>query len=276
MSFAATADSQDLPPSALRAWDRRFAVVLLLSLLLHLTLITTLHRQEPVDAGAAAPRGPLNVRLQPRADPPPPAEATPPPPPKPVQRSLMTSPRRNPERPALPPPPPEPPPVEPPPKSIPPPPQPAPQMSFEEMVAARRAQRAPTVSEHAAAREAAEAGGRSDAILTRNLGTLKADGTSGVFEVINKGSRYGTFRFNGWKREASNKWRETFEVDAGLNGDVELALVRRMIDVIRLHYQGDFNWESKRLGRVVVLSARPQDQAGLESFMLREFFKERP
>ena len=146
------------------------------------------------------------------------------------------------------------------------------------MVAARRAQRAPTVSEHADARSAAEAGGggRSDAILARNLGTLKADGTSGVFEVINKGSRYGTFRFNGWTRDAANTWRETIEVDAGLNGDVELAMVRRMIDVIRTHYQGDFNWESQRLGRVVILSARPQDQSGLESFMLREFFVERP
>ena len=64
-------------------------------------------------------------------------------------------------------------------------------------------------------------------------------------------------------------------VDAGNGGDVQLAMVRRMIELIRGHYQGNFNWESHLLGRVVILSARPEDQPGLEAFMLREFFKER-
>ena len=54
------------------------------------------------------------------------------------------------------------------------------------------------------------------------------------------------------------------EVDAGPDGDVELAIVRRMIALIREHYTGDFNWESQRLGRVVVLSAAPADNAELE------------
>ena len=45
-----------------------------------------------------------------------------------------------------------------------------------------------------------------------------------------------------------------------------------MIDLIRTHYKGDFNWDSHRLGRVVVLSARIEDTTGLEEFMMREFF----
>ena len=49
-------------------------------------------------------------------------------------------------------------------------------------------------------------------------------------------------------------------------------MVRRMIELIRTHYTGDFNWESHRLGRVVVLSARPDDQRGLEDFLMQEFF----
>jgi hypothetical protein len=49
-------------------------------------------------------------------------------------------------------------------------------------------------------------------------------------------------------------------------------MVKRMIKLIREHYQGDFNWDSHRLNRVVNLSARPQDNAGLEEFMLMEFF----
>ena len=47
---------------------------------------------------------------------------------------------------------------------------------------------------------------------------------------------------------------------------------QRMIELIRTHYSGDFRWESHRLGRVVVLSARPEDNEGLEDFLVREFF----
>ena len=61
-------------------------------------------------------------------------------------------------------------------------------------------------------------------------------------------------------------------MDAGLGGDVELAIIRRMIQLIRTHYTGDFNWQSYRLGKVIVLSARPEDNAALEDFMSREFF----
>ena len=49
-------------------------------------------------------------------------------------------------------------------------------------------------------------------------------------------------------------------------------MVDRMIDLIRQHYTGDFNWRSQRQGRVVVLSARREDHAQLEEYLMREFF----
>ena len=61
-------------------------------------------------------------------------------------------------------------------------------------------------------------------------------------------------------------------MDAGPQGDVELAVVRRMIELIRSHFVGDFNWESQRLHRGIVMSARLEDNAGLEDLMMREFF----
>ena len=51
-------------------------------------------------------------------------------------------------------------------------------------------------------------------------------------------------------------------------------MVRRMIAIIREHTGSDFLWESPRLGREVTLSARPADNAGLEDFMMREFFRD--
>ena len=273
MSAAAIPLPERPAASALRWRDTRFWPLLLLSILLHTTLIVVV-KKDPLESGEAASKlaGPLNVRIAPKVESVEPEITPPPAPPKVVPR-LLTAPRRNPDRPAIPEPPPDPTPPAPPVVA-----PPAPPMTFEQMVAARRSQRAPTVSEHAAARAEAEsrmAGNRTDAILQRNLGTLKEDGTSGVFVVLNKGSRYGTFQFRGWKREDRNNWRETIEVDAGYGGDVELAIVRRMIELIRGHYQGNFNWESQRLGRVIPLSARPEDQAGLEAFMLQEFFKDR-
>ncbi|MDE2427518.1 MAG: hypothetical protein KGM99_02250 [Burkholderiales bacterium] len=98
------------------------------------------------------------------------------------------------------------------------------------------------------------------------------DGTNGVFEVLSKSTRMATFSFRGWNPNSNNRWKQVIEVDAGLGGNVELAIVRRMIELIRTHYQGNFNWESRRLGRVITLSARPQDSAELEAFMMKEFF----
>jgi hypothetical protein len=49
-------------------------------------------------------------------------------------------------------------------------------------------------------------------------------------------------------------------------------MVKKMITLIREHYQGDFNWDSQRLGRTIVKSARLEDNAELEEFLMMEFF----
>ena len=97
-------------------------------------------------------------------------------------------------------------------------------------------------------------------------------GTNGIFEITSLSSRHATFAFRGWTNDYSSSRREFFEVEASTGQDIRLVMVKRMIKLIREHYQGDFNWDSHRLNRVVNLSARPQDNAGLEEFMLMEFF----
>lgn len=156
-------------------------------------------------------------------------------------------------------------------------PEPAPPFDMAALIAANREKR--RAAEAAAARGPASPAAQSPdqvamANINRNLNSMTkgGEGTSGVFEILFKGHRTATFAFNGWKVDARKQWREVIEVDAGQGGDVELAIVRRMIELIRQHYSGDFNWESHRFGRVVVLSARPADTAGLEDFMIREFF----
>jgi len=142
-------------------------------------------------------------------------------------------------------------------------------------VRARQAQRqnadavAANVNAEAAARERGPTEAQMrDERIKRNLNT----GTNGIFEITSLGARNATFAFRGWTNDYSTSKRQFFEVEANNGEDVRLLMIRRMIALIREHYQGNFNWESHRLGRSVVQSARPEDNAGLEDFLMMEFF----
>jgi hypothetical protein len=97
-------------------------------------------------------------------------------------------------------------------------------------------------------------------------------GTNGIFEITSLSGRHAAFAFKGWTKDYSSAKRESFEVDASTGQDVRLVMIKKMISLIRRHYDGDFNWESQRLGREIVKSARPEDSAELEEFMMMEFF----
>lgn len=258
-----------------RRWSRRFWVVLGVSVVLHALLfifLPALIKQDP----EAAASGPLTVQLQ--TTPAAPAEiveSRPPAPARPPPR-MMTAPARSPQTASVP----LPPPVAPEPDRTRPP-VPAQANDFASVLEARRTQRlayeaalARANAEASAADRGGEGANAGAANALRNLSTLAnpRSGTGGVFEILDKGHRRAQFAFNGWTPSASNRWREVIEVDAGPLGDIDRAIVRRMIELIRKYHSGSFNWESHRLGRVVKLSARIEDNDGLEEFMMLEFF----
>ncbi len=107
------------------------------------------------------------------------------------------------------------------------------------------------------------------AIIARNL---KPEGQNGLFRILSKDGQYARFSYRGWTNDPNNARQEIIDVDAGSGGDVEHAIIKRMIQIIRQHYKEDFNWHSQRLDRVIVLSARVEDTAGLEDFLKRELF----
>ena len=109
---------------------------------------------------------------------------------------------------------------------------------------------------------------KRDENIKRNFQT----GVNGIFEITNLEARNASFTFNGWTNNFSSARKEFFEVQAKSGQDVRLLMIKKMIGLIRQHYQGDFNWESHRLNRTIVMSARPEDNAGLEEFMMQEFF----
>jgi hypothetical protein len=142
-------------------------------------------------------------------------------------------------------------------------------------VKARQAQR--QVSEADAAKQNAEAAAReigpsAEQIRDERIKNNFKNGANGIFEITSLSGRHAAFSFKGWTNDYSNARRESFEVEASTGQDVRLVMIKKMIALIRQHYQGDFNWDSQRLGRVVTKSARPEDNAGLEDFMMMEFF----
>ena len=102
------------------------------------------------------------------------------------------------------------------------------------------------------------------------FGTTPAGG--GIFSIQRLRYDYAEFLFYGWNKDISRNTTQLIEVSKGTESDIRVAVVRRMIVIIREHEQGDFLWESPRLGRYVTLSARAKDSAGLEDFLMREFF----
>lgn len=123
-----------------------------------------------------------------------------------------------------------------------------------------------------AAAIAKERGPSAEQIRDERIKNNFKSGTNGIFEITSQSSRHATFAFKGWTNDYSNARMQYFEVEAGSGQDIRLMIIKRMIALIREHYQGDFTWESRRLARSVTQSARLEDNAGLEDFMMMEFF----
>jgi outer membrane biosynthesis protein TonB len=120
---------------------------------------------------------------------------------------------------------------------------------------------------------------RRNRIVAANLGLDRAPSFGGdprtgggIFQITRMGYLDAEFLFFGWNKDIKRNSRQRIEVAKGDHADIRIAVIRRMIGIIRDHEKGDFTWVSHRLGREVRLSARPADTAGLEDFLMREFF----
>jgi hypothetical protein len=120
---------------------------------------------------------------------------------------------------------------------------------------------------------------RSNRVIAANLGLDRTPtagydpkGGGGIFEMQRMSRDSAEFIFYGWNKDIRRNSKQLIEVARGSNSDIRIAVVRKMIAIIREVESGDFVWLSQRLGRNVTLSARLSDNAELEAFMLDEFF----
>ncbi|HEU4374564.1 MAG TPA: cell envelope integrity protein TolA [Telluria sp.] len=98
--------------------------------------------------------------------------------------------------------------------------------------------------------------------------------TGGVFSLSNKTFHSADLKFRGWNPNFKRRWLQQVTVEQGTEVDVEHAIIKKMIELIRKEKTGDFEWDSHRLQRVVTMSARPADTAALEAFLFKEMFPE--
>jgi outer membrane biosynthesis protein TonB len=287
-------DSSDRLRISLRFAIPTIWVALALSLIFHAMVLWGWHPVEhevtfdKVGPGKAG--GPLVVQIAPE-----PSRATGPPPAPPSAPSAPAAEappaRKTPVAKPTPRPPPPPPPVlaqekpapvvVPTPKPVPPPPAPAVTPDpgdFSALLEARRRARGAPPEESAPPTETPDERERHNQAVAANLGlnrtpTFGRDLTGGgVFQLQRLGVDSAEFLFYGWNRDIRRNATQRIEVSKGDSPNIQLAVVRRMIGIIRDHESGDFTWVSRRLGRDVVLSARMKDNAGLEDFMMQEFF----
>ena len=254
---------------------RRFLVWLAISIAIHVLFAVLTPPVTPHETLTTVSTGPLTVELVPEkpavataeqvAPVPRKAEAQPPPIRRPVVPPRTIA--REGPKPIVPLPVPEP--AQP--QPAPPPPR-EPPVDMMASIAARRAQREAAEAAMARGPHNPNAAELAEANIERNLRFVPGGGVGGVFQILSKGQLSAEFAFNGWEPDKDRKWREVIEVHVKPGEDIERGIVKRMMELIRGHYKEDFRWESRRKGRVVVLSARPEDTEGTEDFLMEEFF----
>jgi len=168
-----------------------------------------------------------------------------------------------------------------PPAATPPMPSP-PAQDLASYVAAQRAARGEASDSSPAETHAESDTARRDRIVAANLGLNRKPsfGTDehtagGLFQITELNYDDAQFYFFGYDKAIGRNARQLIDVRKGSEPDIRIAIVRRMIAIIRDSVtNGDFIWVSQRTGNSVTLSSRPADNAGLEAFILHDIFPE--
>ena len=86
--------------------------------------------------------------------------------------------------------------------------------------------------------------------LRRHAGVAAQDGErgGGIFQIKRMTYDDAAFEFYGWNKEMGRKTPQLIEVRKGDNADMRIAVVRRMIAIIRQFEKEDFTWEIAATG----------------------------
>jgi hypothetical protein len=143
---------------------------------------------------------------------------------------------------------------------------PAAELDFAATIAARRRERG-----EADAPQDADRASAAKPSAPMSFEPKKPSHHGGLFQIRRRGYDYAEFMFFGWNENFRRDALQLIEVRKGDHSDIDIAVVRKIIEIIRQYEREDFSWYSKRTGKNMTLSARARDNSGLEEFMMREF-----
>jgi hypothetical protein len=152
-----------------------------------------------------------------------------------------------------------------------------PDMDMTEYIAKRRQARGATDPSTSTEESEAARGSRTalaNIAAINNRGRDDANESGGVFSISNKTFHSMDLKFRGWNPNFKRRWLTSATVEQGSELDIETAVVKKMIELIRREKTGDFEWDSHRLGKVITMSARVKDTAELQAFLMKEMFPE--
>jgi outer membrane biosynthesis protein TonB len=152
-----------------------------------------------------------------------------------------------------------------------------PDMDMTEYIAKRRQARGATDPSTSTEESEAARGSRTalaNIAAINNRGRDDANESGGVFSISNKTFHSMDLKFRGWNPNFKRRWLTSATVEQGSEPDIETAVVKKMIELIRREKTGDFEWDSHRLGKVITMSARVKDTAELQAFLMKEMFPE--
>lgn len=156
---------------------------------------------------------------------------------------------------------------------------PPPEQDMSEMIAKRRAAREaqnPQPTLQPPAETEAERGKR---IALANI--MGAQGRSasgereqkgGLLEIVDLRLNSADIKFRHWNSNFKREWLQAVHVERGAEADIETAIIHRVMELIRKDWPEEVPFDSRRQGRVVVLSTRPADDAQMFAFLMKEFF----
>lgn len=163
------------------------------------------------------------------------------------------------------------------PAAAPPAPKAEPLMDMQEMIAARRKAR----QRDSGVEEEETAAQKGDRIARQNIASANRagrgddkNGTGGLFSWQVHSPFSAQLKFNGFNKNFNRVWLQDLEIELGSEPDIETAIIKKMVVLIRKEKKGDFIFRSERQQRDLTLSARVEDNEELENFLFKEAFPE--
>ena len=91
-------------------------------------------------------------------------------------------------------------------------------------------------------------------------------------EIANRTSLTADIKFRIFNKNFQRRWLKQSSVEIGKEPSIEMAIVKRMIFLLRQEPDTQYTYNSHRLKRAIKISLRPEDEEGLQDFLYLEFF----